>query len=59
MALIPLIYCTLSTIAMAIYSDKQMVKADCPDTVFYHFMIVLTANIAASVYMLYCIFVSA
>lgn len=59
MALIPLIYCTLSTIAMAIYSDKQMVKADCPDTVVNHFLIVLAANIAASVYMLYCIFVAA
>lgn len=60
MALLPLIYCTFTTIAMAIYSDKQLVKAQhSPDTIINHFMIVLTANIAASFYMLYCIFVAA
>ena len=58
MALIPLIYCTLSTIAMAIYADKQMITCENPNRVVSEFMIVLAANIAASVYMLYCIFVS-
>lgn len=58
MALIPLIYCTLFTIAMAIYSDKQMITCENPNRVVSEFMIVLAANIAASVYMLYCIFVS-
>ena len=58
MALIPLVYFALVTIAMAIYCDKQMITCENPNRVISEFMIVLAANIFASGYMLYCIFVS-
>jgi len=55
---IPLVYFALVTIAMAIYCDKQMITCENPSKVINEFMIVLAANIFASGYMLYCIFVS-
>lgn len=58
MALIPLVYFSLFTFGMAIYCDKQMITCENPNRVIGEFMIVLAANIFASGYMLYCIFVS-
>ena len=57
MALIPLVYFSLFTFAMAIYCDKQMITCENPNRVISEFMIVLFANIAASTYMLYNILV--
>ena len=57
MALIPLVYFSLFTFAMAIYCDKQIITCENPNRVISEFMIVLVANIAASTYMLYNILV--
>ena len=57
MAFIPLVYFSLFTFAMAIYSDKQMATSENPNKVISEFMIVLVANIFASIYMLYNILV--
>ena len=57
MTLVPLVYFSLFTFAMAIYCDKQMITCKNPNKVISEFMIVLVANIAASTYMLYSILV--
>ena len=55
MALIPLVYFPLFTFAMAVYSDKQLLKMRSPNRVINEFLVVLIANLIASWYMLYSI----
>ena len=57
MALIPLAYLSLFTFAMAVYSDKQLLKMQSPDKVINEFLVVFVANLIASWYMLYNIVV--
>ena len=57
MALIPLVYFSLFTFAMAVYSDKQLLKMRSPSKVINEFLVVLVANLIASWYMIYSIVV--
>jgi len=55
MVLIPVVYFSLFTFGMAIYSDKKILECESENRVINEFMVVLTANLIASWYMIYCI----
>lgn len=56
MALIPLVYFSLATFAMAAYTDSEVKDSDHIEWAMAEFVIVFCANAIATLYMFYCIF---
>ena len=55
MALIPLVYFSLATFAMAAYTDSELKGSTCADHAMSEFVVVFCANFIATAYMLYCL----
>lgn len=56
MALIPLVYFSLATFAMAAYTDAELKGSARIESAMADFVIVFCANAIATLYMFYCMF---